>query len=131
MKWVFVLLAVPLLCLIVLTCYPFDTTNRARVVTTEYTLKELHFAVNTFRSDTGRYPTEKEGIKALVEKPDQADGWTGYLETTEVPRDAWKNPFIYKLNPDPNTPFVIISYGQNGREGGTGYDADLYSTDVE
>ncbi|NLW82829.1 MAG: type II secretion system protein GspG, partial [Phycisphaerae bacterium] len=37
----------------------------------------------------------------------------------------------YQLNPESGKPFVIISYGADGREGGEDYDADLYSTDVD
>lgn len=109
------------------------TTEKAKVTTTKATLKMLHGAVNMFKLDTGRYPTEEEGLQALVEQPSDVTGWApgGYLETTQVPLDAWKNPFVYQLNPESGKPFVIISYGADGKEGGEGYDADLYSTDVE
>ena len=43
--------------------------------------------------------------------------------------DAWAE-FVYLLNPESGKPFVIISYGADGEEGGEGYDADLYSTDA-
>jgi len=106
-------------------------TDKARVTTTKATLKELHAAVNMFKLDTGRYPTEEEGLRALIEQPSDVVGWTGYLETTDIPKDAWKNDVVYMLNPESGKPFVIISYGADGKEGGEGYDADLYSTDVE
>lgn len=106
-------------------------TDKARVTTTKATLKQLHQAVNMFKLDTGRYPTEEEGLRALIEQPSDVTGWTGYLETTDVPKDAWKNDLVYILNPESGKPFVIISYGADGKEGGEGYDADLYSTDVE
>ncbi|OPZ66319.1 MAG: Type II secretion system protein G precursor [bacterium ADurb.Bin478] len=106
-------------------------TDKARVTTTRATLKELHAAVNMFKLDTGRYPTEEEGLYALIEQPSDVVGWSGYLDTTDVPRDAWKNELVYMLNPESGRPFVIISYGADGKEGGEGYDMDLYSTDVE
>ncbi len=106
-------------------------TDKARVTTTKATLKELHAAVNMFKLDTGRYPTEEEGLRALIEQPSDVTGWVGYLETTEIPKDAWKNELVYLLNPESGKPFVIISYGADGKEGGEGYDADLYSTDVD
>jgi general secretion pathway protein G len=55
----------------------------------------------------------------------------GYLETSEVPKDGWRNDFIYQLTPDGEEPFVIKSLGADGKEGGTGIDADLFSTDVD
>ena len=106
-------------------------TDKARVTTTKATLKELHGAVNMFKLDTGRYPTEEEGLYALIEAPTDVEGWTGYLETTDVPPDAWKNELVYMLNPESGKPFVIISYGADRKEGGEGYDMDLYSTDVD
>jgi len=109
------------------------TTEKAKVTTTKATLKILHSAVNMFKLDTGRYPSEDAGLLELVEQPTDVTGWTpgGYLESTAVPLDAWKNEFVYQLNPESGKPFVIISYGADGKEGGEGNDYDLYSTDVD
>jgi general secretion pathway protein G len=106
-------------------------TEEARKTTTMATLKNLHQAVNLFKMNTGRYPTEEEGLTVLIEEPTDVEGWMpgGYLETTEIPKDAWKNDFVYMLNPESGKPFVIISYGNDGKEAGEGFDADLYSTD--
>ena len=108
-------------------------TDKARVKTTQATLKVLHEQVMMFKLDTGRFPTEEEGLKALVEKPSDVENWepAGYLQSTKVPKDAWGNEFVYQLNPESGKPFVIISYGADRQEGGEGYDADLYSTDTE
>jgi general secretion pathway protein G len=107
-------------------------TDKARVTTTKAVLKTLHNAVIQFKLDTGRYPTEDAGLQELVEQPTDVTGWSegGYLETTEIPKDSWKNEFVYELYPESGKPFVIISYGADGKEGGESYDADLYSTDA-
>jgi len=107
-------------------------TDKARVTTTKTSLKSLHFAVNQFKMDTGRFPTEEEGLTALVEQPSDVENWEpgGYLETTEIPKDGWGRDFIYELYPESGKPFVIKSYGADGEEGGEGYDADLLSTDA-
>lgn len=106
-------------------------TDRAKQKATEAKLRMLHQAVNLFKLDTGRYPTEEEGLLALIEQPSDVENWQpgGYLETTSVPQDAWNRDFIYQLNPESGKPFVIISLGADGQEEGEGYDADLYSTD--
>ena len=110
-------------------------TEKAKVITTKATLKVLHGAVNMFKLDTGRNPNEDMGLLELVEEPTDVEGWNseGYLESTDIPRDAWKNDFIYMLNPESGKPFVIISYGADGKEGGEEgtYDYDLWSTDVD
>jgi general secretion pathway protein G len=108
-------------------------TDRARVKTTQATLKVLHEQVMMFKLDTGRFPTEEEGLNALVEKPSDVENWdpSGYLQSTKVPKDAWGNEYVYQLNPESGKPFVIISYGADRQEGGEGYDADLLSTNAE
>ena len=107
--------------------------DKARVTTTKANLRILHSAVNQFKMDTGRFPTEDEGLYALLEAPSDVISYEpgGYLETTEVPNDAWGREFIYELYPESGKPFVIKSYGADGEEGGEGNDADLYSTDAE
>jgi general secretion pathway protein G len=107
--------------------------DQARVTTTKANLKILHNAVSQFKMDTGRFPTEEEGLNALLEQPSDVTGYEpgGYLETTEIPKDGWGNDFIYELSPESGKPFVIKSLGADGKEGGEGYDTDLYSTDAD
>ena len=82
--------------------------------------------------DTGRYPTEEEGLIALLEEPTDVFGWQpgGYLDSTEIPKDAWGHDFIFQLDPESGKAFVIISYGADGEPEGEDYDTDLYSTDA-
>jgi general secretion pathway protein G len=111
----------------------FGQTEVARVTTTKATMGNLHDAVNLFKMQTGRYPTEEEGLMALIERPSDVESWPdgGYLKGTTLPRDAWKHDFIYQLNPESGKPFVIISLGADGKEGGEDKDVDLFSTDTE
>ena len=107
-------------------------TDKARVITTKANLKILHTAVMQFKMDTGQFPTEEEGLLALIEPPAEVEELVdpgGYLETTDIPKDGWGNDFYFELYPESGKPFVIISWGADGEEGGEGYDADLYSTD--
>jgi general secretion pathway protein G len=107
--------------------------DEARVITTKANLKVLHAAVNQFKMDTSRFPTEEEGLQALIEQPTDVTSYEsgGYLETTEIPKDGWGRDFIYELSPESGKPFVIKSLGADGEEGGEGYDADLLSTDAK
>ncbi|MGA2678446.1 MAG: type II secretion system major pseudopilin GspG [Sedimentisphaerales bacterium] len=107
--------------------------DRAKVTSTKANLKMLHGAVIQFKMDTGRYPTEEAGLQELIEQPTDVTGWNtgGYLETTSLPKDAWGHDFVYQLSPESGKPFVIISYGADGEEGGEGINADLRSTDAD
>jgi general secretion pathway protein G len=107
-------------------------TDRARVTTTKANLKVLHSSILQFKMDTGRYPAEEEGLQALLEEPTDVFGWQpgGYLDSTEIPQDAWGNDFIFQLDPESGKAFVIISYGADGEPEGEDYNVDLYSTDA-
>jgi general secretion pathway protein G len=113
---------------------PMIQSKRSRETldtTTKANLRILHAAVMQFKLDTGRFPTEEEGLTALIVPPDDVKkSWEpgGYL-TTKIPKDYWGNDFIYDLFPESGKPFVIISLGADGEEGGEGHDADLFSTD--
>jgi len=105
--------------------------DQARVTTTKANLKSLHAAVNQFKMDTGRFPSEDVGLIELIEQPSDVTNYEpgGYLETTEIPKDGWGQDFIYERFPESGKPFVIKSLGADGEEGGEDYDADLLSTD--
>ncbi len=106
--------------------------DKTRVKTTIANLKTLHGAVLQFKMDTGRYPTEEEGLYALIEEPTDVSGWEpeGYFQTTDLPKDGWSRDFIFQLDPESGKAFVIISYGADGEPEGEDYDTDLYSTDA-
>ena len=103
--------------------------DQARITTTKANLKSLHSAVNQFRMDTGRFPSEDKGLIDLIEQPTDVDTWEtgGYLETTEIPPDGWGNEFIYELYPESGKQFVIRSCGPDKEEG---TEDDLLSTDA-
>jgi len=103
--------------------------DQARLTTTKANLKALAAAVNQFRMDTTRFPTEDEGLLALIEQPTDVETWEpgGYLETTEINKDGWGNEFIYELYPESGKQFVIRSMGPDGEEG---TEDDLLSTDA-
>ncbi len=103
--------------------------DQARITTAKASLKALHSAVNQFRMDTGRFPTEDEQLMALIEQPSDVETWEpgGYLETTEIPKDGWGHEFIYELYPESGKQFVIRSNGPDKEEG---TEDDLLSTDA-
>ena len=103
--------------------------DQARITTTKANLKILHSAINQFKMDTARYPTEDEGLSALILQPSDVVTWEpgGYLETTEIPKDGWNNEFVYEAYPENNLPFAIRSWGPD-KEPDT--EDDLLSTDA-
>lgn len=77
-------------------------------------------ALETYYAEYDRYPTTDEGLNALAEPSESfADGLLATL-----PNDPWGNPYEY-LNPGRNSPYEVLSYGADGREGGTNGDQDF------
>jgi len=102
-------------------------------VRTKAELQTLKCAVNMFKLDTDRYPSQEKGLIELVQEPANVTGWNpeGYLETRFIPKDNWGQEFIYILAPTEEIPFIILSLGADGKPGGANENADLYSTDVQ
>lgn len=97
-----------------------------QVKTTKAQLQLLTTAVEEFRMTMNRLPTQEEGLRVLVERPEGSEGtgWRNFLEVRELPKDAWGNEFAY-VREHPDFDYVIVSYGSDGRAGGDGDAADL------
>lgn len=101
----------------------FSRLDDAKARTARLQMTSLQTAVDLFRLDVGRLPNAEEGLQALVVAPAAEASWLGpYLARDAVPADPWGNAYVYE--PDQNS-FRVVSYGADGREGGTGAAADL------
>jgi general secretion pathway protein G len=102
----------------------FGTSQRRAA---EAQIDMLSTALDSYRLDNGRYPSEERGLKALVEKPEGLDTWQGpYLQRREVPTDPWGTPYQYNKPAERGgIDYDLYSYGPDGEEGGEGDDADI------
>jgi general secretion pathway protein G len=101
--------------------------GRARAKTAQVQLETVAAAVESFRSDVGRYPTNSEGLNALMSQPSSADKWTGpYVKSSDALTDPWGRPIDYKESDDALT-FVVTSLGADGQPDGTGLNKDLHA----
>ncbi len=75
--------------------------GKGEVQSTKAQIELLTTALTQFRIDNGRFPTQEEGLKALIEPPPSLrDTWAGpYLAKREIPKDAWGRPFRYNIPP--------------------------------
>jgi general secretion pathway protein G len=85
-------------------------------------------ALDAFEVDCGRYPTNDEGLDALVTAPRGMANWHGpYIKKKGVPTDPWGRAFIYRCPGEHNpSGYDLLSLGPDGREGG-GDDIDNWS----
>lgn len=106
--------------------------DKSKVVAAKAQTKNLRLALDSFKLDTGRYPTSEEGLRVLVNAPANDNGnWYGPYLDGELPADPWNNDFVYQAPQQGENGRVIspkiISLGADNAVGGAGLDADIHS----
>jgi general secretion pathway protein G len=101
--------------------------GRSKTHAAEIQIANIVSSLSLYRLDVGKYPTEDQGLKALIEKPSGVKNWDGpYLTRDDGIIDPWGNPYIYKFS-GANARVVVMSYGADGKPGGTDEDVDVTS----
>jgi general secretion pathway protein G len=106
--------------------------DEARATVARSDIAAIMSALKLYRLDNQRYPTNEQGLAALVAKPEQPPvpaNWKpgGYLE--KMPKDPWGRPYVY-LSPGVRGEVEVMSFGADGQTGGSGPDADIGSWDL-
>ena len=104
-------------------------TDDARIIAAKQDIATLMQALKLYRLDNQRYPTNEQGLQALINKPSggpMPPNWKagGYLD--RLNKDPWGNPYEYR-SPGSHGEVDLYSYGADGKPGGTGNDADIGS----
>lgn len=101
--------------------------GRAKADAAKVQLQNVMTALDLYRLDVGQYPTEPQGLHALLAKPGGVDAWRGpYLQKDTGILDPWGQEFIYKI-PGQHGDFDMLSYGADKQAGGDGDNADVTS----
>ncbi len=88
-------------------------------------IEELSAALDLYRLEVGKYPTDGQGLVALVEKPTGVAQWNGpYLRKRVIRQDPWGNHYHYR-SPGEHGPFDLYSFGADNTEGGEGEERDM------
>ncbi|HEV8603838.1 MAG TPA: type II secretion system protein GspG [Tepidisphaeraceae bacterium] len=96
---------------------PTDPTLAAR-----YDVGQLDYALNNFNEDIGRFPSAKEGLAILVNRPAGLAAWNGPYVQNSAMVDPWGNGYVYRYPGKRNVGgYDLFSFGADGREG-TGDD---------
>lgn len=102
--------------------------EKAKVDTTQITLKGVAGALDQFKLDNGHFPTMQEGgLDALVNQPATAKNWLpgGYVKGG-YPKDSWDNDLQYVIPGTEGRAYDLYSFGADSKAGGEGNDADIY-----
>jgi len=82
---------------------------------------DMQIALDEYKSKVGRFPSNDEGLEALVRQPTGVENWGGpYLKKS--PLDPWGGAYRYSIE---GSKYKIISLGADNREGGEGENADI------
>ena len=101
--------------------------EKSRIKTAGIQIDRLGAILDTYLLDVGRYPTQAEGLDALVTAPPGVDRWAGpYLTKKESLIDPWGTPFQYR-SPGEHGKYDLYSLGADGAEGGDDENADITS----
>jgi general secretion pathway protein G len=99
--------------------------RKAKRETAKIQVDALGAAVDSFNIDTGRFPTNEEGMKALIERPAGLAAWDGpYIKKKESLTDPWGEPYKYRI-PGKSKEYDVYSWGSDRKEGGEGDAGDL------
>jgi len=117
----------------------FVTTNviskyqTSKVNATKIQMKQLGVILDDFKRECGFYPSNDQGLDALVKKPTagrecKSYDPEGYIKGGKIPKDGFGNDFLYTAE---GAKYEIKSLGNDNAEGGEGPDADISSNDLD
>ncbi len=104
----------------------FSQVGKSEVQVARVQIDALEKALDQYRLDTRRYPTAEQGLAVLTARPANEPNWSGPYLRKALPSDPWGKPYVYRT-PGQNGEFDILSYGRDGKAGGSGDDADIGS----
>ncbi|MEQ8765579.1 MAG: type II secretion system major pseudopilin GspG [Planctomycetota bacterium] len=100
----------------------FPQIFKAQRGVAEDMIRSLDQAVKMYALDNNN--RKPNSLEDLVEPTPESE--TGYLESNSVPLDPWGNPFTYRPPSSPTgDDYDIISFGEDGYEGGDGKGEDI------
>lgn len=102
----------------------FGQVGKSEVNIAKAQIDALEKALDQYRLDTGHYPTTEVGLDALIKRPANEPKWNGPYLRRDIPLDPWGKPYVYRI-PGERGEFDLLSFGKDGRPGGSGENADI------
>ena len=102
----------------------FSQVGKSEVQVARAQIDAFEKALDLYRIDMRRYPSNDQGLQALVAAPAGDANWKGPYLKKALPMDPWGRPYAYK-SPGAKGDYEIVSFGRDGKPGGSGEDADI------
>ena len=106
----------------------FRNVGDAKISAARSQLEILGLALDSYRLDNDYYPSNAQGLDALVRVPSgdpPARNWRGPYLKRAVPLDPWGRPYEYEGPSTGIGDYRARSLGRDGAPGGVGEDADI------
>jgi general secretion pathway protein G len=101
--------------------------GRAKSEAAQLQVNQLVTAIEMYYLDTGKYPPQDIGLRALVEAPSGETRWGGpYVRRQDALSDPWGRMYQYRV-PGQHGPFDVFSLGRDNAPGGQGENRDAQS----
>jgi general secretion pathway protein G len=101
--------------------------GRAKTDTAKLQIDALSAGLDLYHIDAGHFPTQAQGLEALVRRPDGEPKWDGpYVKRDASLVDPWGNPYQYHV-PGQHGSYDVYSLAADGQEGGEGDARDITS----
>jgi general secretion pathway protein G len=102
----------------------FNQLGKSEVKAAKAQINAFEKALDVYRLENGAYPDQQLGLNALINAPQGATKWHGPYLQKDIPNDPWDHPYIYRI-PGEKAEFDLLSYGADGRAGGTEENTDI------
>jgi len=102
----------------------FGQIGKSEIKTARTQLDAFGKALDQYRLDTGHYPSNEQGLAALMSRPPSEPKWDGPYLSKKVPDDPWGKSYVYKY-PGEHGEYDLYSFGKDGQPGGSGEAADV------
>jgi general secretion pathway protein G len=108
----------------------FSQIGKSEIKAARAQINALEKALDLYRLDTGHYPASEAGLNALSEQPANETRWAGPYLSKDIPPDPWGNAYLYRIPGANGTEYDLYSFGNDGKAGGSGEAADIFSRDT-
>ncbi len=99
--------------------------SKSEVTAAKAQLDALDKALQSYRIDVGRFPSEAQGLRALVSAPQGEPRWRGPYLQGDLPQDPWGSSYQYRSPGSNGREYELLSLGRDRSPGGQGDDADI------
>ena len=101
----------------------FNQVEKAERTRIAQDIRAIESALKLYRLDNYRYPSQAEGLEALITSPSQNGNWNGpYMEN--MPTDPWNQPYRYANPSTHNKQVDVFTFGLDNIQGGEGSNKD-------